>query len=336
MATLLTSIPSLAFPYELDVLQFQADTDEYDVDIAISISGQTVLETTLVFDTDGLAEIDDMANFLIDHLKKQSTFTLKYGNTFAKITLLPCRFDMDETAASFCQKSFLTALQGPKVTSLGCKEFLSIYATSSEKGVVSLICTDKENNIHTFSSEISHGTNTGGIYTYDVSPALFATDSDKYDLVGYSVVVGSRKQSFILMPDTYGSRGVLFLNGFGCLESFNFCEVEKVTKPVRQSAMFGGKFRNYLVTEDTTYKGISRSLSEGEQMLADDLVHALQMWAQGSETELTITDNELKCVSSSEDMPRLSLTWRVVASRTPFVPVRPTRTFDVTFDKTFF
>jgi len=336
MATLLTTIPSLAFPYELDVIQFRAGTDEYDLDITISVDGETVLETVLVFDTDGLAELDDMATFLIDHLKTQSAFTLEYGTTTVRSTLLPCRMDMDETAALFCQQSFLTALRGLKVTSLSCKEFLSIYATSAEKGSVTIICADKAGNIVTSTAEILHNTNTNGIYTYDVSAPQFLPADGGYELIRYTVTVGARIQAFVLMPEPYGGQCVLFQNGFGCLESFYFCEVEKTVKPKRHNAILAGRYQNYLVIEDTSYKGVSRPLNEGEMMLADDLAHALQLWAQGTERALAITDNELKTLSSSEDMPRLLLTWRTAAARTPFVPVRPVRTFDFTFDKTFF
>lgn len=337
MATLLTTIPSLAFPHELDVIQFQAGEDEYDVEISVSVAGQTVLETVLVFDTDGLAGLDDMATFLTDHLKTQSAFTLKYGETTVSSTLLPCRLEIRETAVEFCPKSFLTALQGKKVTAYGCKEFLSIYATAAEKGTVTFLSVDAEGNVKSTSKEIAHKTNTKGIYTYDVSAALFDPDADGANgLLQYTVRVGNRRQDFVLMPDAYGGRCIFFHNGFGCLESFYFCEVERVAKPTRHNSVFAGQYMNYLVTENTTYKGISRPLSESEVMLADDIVHACELWMQGTEIPLAVTDNELKTLSSAEDMPRLSLTWRTSRARTPFVPVRPVRTFDVTFDKTFF
>lgn len=337
MITLLTTIPTLAFPCELDTLTFKADGDEYDVDIAISVGQQTVLETSLIFDTDGQAVLDDMATLLSDHLETLSAFTVSYATTKASGYLIPCRLQMEETAAEFVTKSFLTTLQGTKITTLASKEFLSIYATSKETGTVTAHYLDEDDTLVTLTHSISHDTNTANIYTYDVSSALFETaEKTKLRLFMYSVKIGERTQNFHVWQDMPGEQGVLFYNAFGCLESFLFVEVEKVAKPTRHAAVISGIYRNYMAVEGTTYKGISRPLSEGEAMLADDLAHALRVWTQGSETELAITDNELKVLSSWDELPRLSLTWRNASSRTRFVPVRPVRTFDFTFDSTFF
>lgn len=337
MITLLTTIPALAFPCELDTITFKADNGEYDVDIAISVGQQTVLETSLAFDTDGLAVLDDMATLLSDHLETQSAFTVSYASSKVSGYLLPCRLQMEEQAAEFVTRSFLTTLQGAKTTTLASKEFLSIYATKKETGSVTAYYLDKNDALVTLSHTVSHNTNTANIYTYDVSPALFETaEKAGLRLFMYTVEIGERTQKYHVLEDTNGEQGVLFYNAFGCLESFLFLEVEKVAKPTRHAAVISGIYRNYMAVEGTTYKGMSRPLSEGEAMLADDLVHALRVWAQGSETELAITDNELKIISSWEGLPRLSLTWRNASSRTRFVPVRPVRTFGFTFDTTFF
>lgn len=350
MPTLQTSLPALLFPHEADGLLFQrSSSSEKSFPLTVEVGGQTALSATLSFSADGSCSVADLATLLRDFCPadgsvESAPLTVSWGASAAEsiqAVLLPCRTELTEGAADFCARSFLSLLSGPKQTTLRDTEWFSFLTPDSADthpvASLSLVYWDEAAGAlgrRQVSLQLDVP-DPSRPFTFAVRPGDYQTEGGPR-LVALTVEVGQRRQELRVADAPWGSAAVELLNCFGRRETLRLWEVEREAKPTRSAASFAGRYRLYRVEELTTFKGTTAPLLDGELPLVDDAVHALRLFRAEDGAELALTDAEWKHASAATEMPRATLTWREAGRTARFQPVRSARTFDQTFDQTFY
>lgn len=345
MATLITPLSTPLFPCAAATLTFNAG-DAPSFAVRLVLDTDTLTETTLTPDADGLASLYRVDGLLNDHLqdgRPRDLHILLDGLQVWTGTVIPCRLTVEEEAPDFVGRSFLTVLQGPKLTHPEADEYLSWYEPAGEGtagSLKSLWCTDGgqvRQSVHGFSAPGAQD----GIRSVDVSPRTVPPPSPEARLVAYTVAVGRRSQTFRMVQDGVAVHGpataIEFGNAFGQLETYPFFgAVERELKPTYTVGVAGGAYRNYDIRATPTWKAHTGPVPDSMLPLLDDLVTARRLWRAEDGSELAVTDCELKSTTRPDAPQQYTVTWRTCREGRTLRPERPERTFDDTFDKTYY
>lgn len=340
MASLITDIPSVVFPHELDTLSFSA---EEDFRVRLVLEGEELLDVTLTPDASSTAQLYDLASLINDAIGGSLpvlTISLD-GEDVAETAVLPCRERVNGRAQDLQGKIFLTLSSGhTKRVPMDGNESLAwtVEGTNPEVSIDALWVGDAIPTIYT-SCQTVKATDDGDIATADVSPRLLKAPQDGCTLVRYTASVGRRSQTYaVIQPDTdlHPVTALRFRNVFNRDDTFYFFgKVEQEVKPTYSSISVQGITRNYRIETQPTWKAHTGPMGDAEKYLFLDLVQARHAWRMDNGTELTLTDCEFKPTNGHTDLLSGTLTWREAAEGCTFRPAVPVRTFDKTFDATF-
>lgn len=341
MAELLTDIPSIVFPHEVDTLRFSASED---FRVRLVLEGEELLDVTLTPDASSTASLYDLASLINDAIEGSMPVLVISldGKEVAETSVLPCREKVNGAAQDLQGRIFLTLSSGrTKRIPMDGNESLAwtVDGTTPEVSIEALWVGDAIPTIYT-SSQTVKGTDDGDIATADVSPRLLKAPQDGCTLVRYTVSAGRRSQTYaVIQPDTdlHPATALRFRNVFNQNDTFYFFgKVEQEVKPAYSSISVQGITRNYRIETQPTWKAHTGPMGDAEESLFADLVQARHVWRMDDGTELTLTDCEFKPTNGSSDLLSGTLTWREAAEGCTFRPAVPVRTFDKTFDPTFY
>lgn len=345
MVTLLTEIPEYCFPHELRTLRLSSTED---CEIKITCNGQEVL-FTLTPDADGnvtIDEFDGLLRDLADHVPQRCTIE---WNEEASISflLLPCSICLSNKAAVICKNSFLTLQTGEKHTYLGAQEYICFFDNSESRPffALSLLWVNKRNGktksqffLETAGLSVTDKGN--GYFVLAFATSQFEPPSEGYILHTITATAGKqRTQVFRVIPAIDADPVTLvFRNCFGQIESFHFFgNTTEELKPTRSSASFQGTTRNYLVESVPEYTSVTAPLRPVDIAPFEDLCSSTLVYLSADEgEEICITDNELSLSNNRYEPQRGSVKWRYATNSRRFVLSTPKRTFDSSFDATFF
>ena len=340
MASLITDIPSVVFPHEVDTLSFSA---KEDFRVRLVLEGEELLDVTLTPDASSEADLYGLAS-LIDDAIEGSMPVLAIsldGTEVAETSVLPCRERVNGTAQDLQGRIFLTLSSGhTKRIPMDGNESLAwtVDGTTPEVSIEALWVGDAIPTIYT-SSQTVKATDDGDIATADVSPRLLKAPQDGCTLVRYTASVGRRRQTYaVIQPDTdlHPVTGLRFRNVFNRADTFYFFgKVEQEVKPAYSSISVQGITRNYHIETQPTWKAYTGPMNDAEKHLFCDLCTSKKVWRMEDGAELTLTECDFKPSNMLTESPSGSLTWREAAEGCTFKPTIPVRTFDKTFDKTF-
>lgn len=327
---------------------------------------ETILSETYVPDINNEITIRDLSSLINPYLQDsivslfevtisvQDTVThSNIANLATSFTALFCKLDINMSARDFTNKFFLSTLMGDKVTAPDRKEYIHLgYEVTdadldSESGFYSVTMqvfanyVDEEwkKSSFVFDKKVELSTLNFQIATIDVSPNNF--DRKGFNLVSYTVEIGSRKQSYVVdteCPDT--DPAIAFINSFGCLETVYFTGTKELEPSFKRNAAYiNGIYKNYYVEEDRNYKANTGVLPESMLCLIDELARSTETFLiekQEIGRRVTITDSETKRDNNWDSLYSASMTYRI-ANRNQNIlsPLLPNRTFDKTFDNTF-
>lgn len=345
MVTLLTEIPEYCFPHELRTLRLSSTED---CEIKITCNGQEVL-FTLTPDADGnvtIDEFDGLLRDLADHVPQRCTIE---WNEEASISflLLPCSICLSNKAAVICKNSFLTLQTGEKHTYLGAQEYICFFDNSESRPffALSLLWVNKRNGktksqffLETAGLSVTDKGN--GYFVLAFATSQFEPPSEGYILHTITATAGKqRTQVFRVIPAIDADPVTLvFRNCFGQIESFHFFgNTTEELKPTRSSASFQGTTRNYIVESVPEYTSVTAPLRPVDIAPFEDLCSSTLVYLSADEgEEICITDNELSLSNNRYEPQRGSVKWRYATNSRRFVLSTPKRTFDSSFDATFF
>lgn len=343
-----TDINEICFPCELDTLGI--DELSGKVRVTLTAGGASVFDATLTPDADKAVTLTDLASVLTDCTADgdAADCTLEIeelaGSTVAEysFTLLPCRIHMDDpmTAVDFCKTHFLTLLQGDKPTYAAATEYLSLYSADGNESnaITHEVWVNDEGEVKEQTSLLVQSFTIGFSRLY-VSPRRFTAPADGYALHSYTVVCGERSQCFVLRETIDAEpMSLLFRNAFGREETFHcFGTTQTELKPTRSAASFGGRTRNYKVQAVPEFTAHTGLMPPSVFLLFEDLCASLKVTLLGERGgEVTLTDNELKLSNDLYEPQQGSVTWRFAGRARTFVPTESARTFDKSFDSSFF
>lgn len=340
MAELLTDIPSMAFPHEVDVLAFSSSQD---FRVRLTLEDEELLDVTLTPDASGAAALYGLASLINDSIEgSMPVLTISIdGQQAAETPVLPCRERLSGTAQDLQGKIFLTLSSGhTKRIPMDGNETLAwtVDGITPEVSIFATWVGDDIPSIYTSEQTIS-GTDDGDIATADVSPRLLKAPQDGCTLVRYIASVGRRRQTYEIHrtgTDLCPVTGLRFRNIFNQDDTFYFFgKMEQEVKPTYSSLSVQGHTRNYRIETQPTWKAYTGPMNDAERFLFCDLAQALQVWRMDNGTQLTLTECDYKPSNMLTESPSGSLTWREAAEGCTFKPATPVRTFDKTFDKTF-
>ena len=345
MVTLLTEIPEYCFPHELRTLRLSSTED---CEIKITCNGQEVL-FTLTPDADGnvtIDEFDGLLRDLADHVPQRCTIE---WNEEASISflLLPCSICLSNKAAVVCKNSFLTLQTGEKHTYLGAQEYICFFDNSESRPffALSLLWVNKrsgktKSQFFLETAGLSVTDKGNGYFVLAFSTSQFEPPSEGYILHTITATAGKeRTQVFRVMPAIDADPVTLvFRNCFGQIESFHFFgNTTEELKPTRSSASFQGTTRNYLVESVPEYTSITGTLRGGDIAPFEDLCSSTQVFLSAADgDEVCITDNGLSISNNRYEPQKGSVKWRFARDGRRFTLSTPKRTFDNTFDASFF
>lgn len=340
MATLLTPLPAIAFPHELDTLRIATRTA---VRLRIATNSAS-FETTLTPNAAGEVVLEQLADYLREVIATPTDVSIYLDNVhIGTVMLIPCRWDIETTAEEFCKKHFLTAAPTRKTTYLKAKETISWWNFPAETAIITAQWMTAAGVQHTTHIP-ALTTPTTSITTADCSPQTLIPPTPSAHLIGYTITVGERTIYFHLPPIGSNLKGVTtisFLNIFYIPENFHFFgSIVRETKNTYTRARIGRTYRNLTVKEEETYQATTGSISQQEYQRISDLITTPRAWR--GKKEIVITDADIKEDLHPHQPQMGTITWREkrlthhLPLPTPYhiAPTTP-RIFDSTFDSTF-
>ena len=263
-------------------------------------------------------------------------------------TALYCKADVDISASDFINRFFLSTLMGDKVTALGQKEYLHFatidgdFVSGDDRIQYKIYAEYVDNEIkrtsHIFEQDIMLNDTNLQIVTLDVSPHNFVQKG--LTLVAYKVEVGNRIQTFCINNRYDSEPDIAFKNSFGLLETLYFTGTKEDAPEMSRSAAYvDGEYRNYYIEENRVVKANTGVISETMVCLVDELARSTETYLiEKGEIgrQITITDSELKRTNDLDSLYSFQITYRLAKRNQNILKViRPAKTFDSTFDKTF-
>ena len=349
MATLITPIPSLMFPWELDTLRISAAEDTA---VRLELGNSDIFAATLTPTSAGYITIDTLRETIQDALSapcsEATTLYIYLDETLAAATsVVYCRTIGSVPALTFAAKSFLTMASGAtKLVREDSTEVLSWIASgSSEAGEESVsveaIWFDSSTAAVKTSEQTIQCTGEGSIDSADVSPSkLSAPDTTgTWCLSSYTVTLGRRSASYAIPNNgrtNADTLAVTFYNAFGQRDTFLFLgQTEEELKPTYSGATFGGNYRNYRIEAQPSFTAATGALTEGMRRLFADLLTAQDVWRTADGVQLSLTDSSFKPTTSWGESASGTATFRENLSGQRLEPVLSANTFDSTYDQTY-
>lgn len=349
MATIITNIPSVAFPWEADSFRISSDSDTV---LKLELASETVLEATLTPTASGYVDVHGIAQVLLDAMDTPFAEPLMLniyldGAADASAGILYSRTLGSVPALQLASRSFLTAASGgTKTTVAGATETISWYATdASETGeesveVFAVWINPSTRAVQTTEQAIKC-TGDGSLDTADVSPSRITPPdtTGTWELSAYTVSLGQRRITYSIAADgrtNADTLSVKFYNTFGQLDTFHFLgQTETELKPTYNAATIGGSYRNYRIDVQPTLTASTGALSDADAKLFADLVASTDIWRASDGVQLALTDCSSKPSTAWGASPSGTATFRESLTGQRLEPSMPADTFDTTFDKTY-
>ena len=341
MADFAKDIPYYVFPHELDCIVINA-TNTCTVEFFTNVGVDMIL--TLTPNADGQIIIEDFAQLLRDITADHpcvfcEIYLEEEGTTesgAAEFYVRACRQDLNTTCTEFCNKHFFSLVKGPKPTYMGAEELL--FADNINKATATPVWINPQTGDvkETIVNLQISGDNLSA--RINASPSIFASPGAEYKLHSYLVMADGRMAEFVVQSCVDTTPLTLrFRNAFGYMETFHcFGNTLTELKPTRSTASFAGKTKNYRVLaipEHTTHTGV---IPPHLVDLFADLCSATDVFVQSTGREVCITDCDFKISNDLYTPQQATITWRESARTTLHEPFETVRTFDESFDETFY
>lgn len=345
MAKLSSPLPEYGFPGEFDTIRFQEVGGPMTFRVACE---DAAIDLLLSPDEKQCVVVEDFAPVLRDFTAHgmPRVCTLTWDGGQKAFTVLPCRCDVEDTAADFCPLHFLTPQGRTKRTYRGALELLTLFSPGGEERPAFSVTLSwwNEDDGTFLKTTMTEGEVGGaseiaqGLWQIDISPNRFAIPKEGYALHSYAVCAGRREKKYVLshsldaVPLT-----LVFNNAFGQFDTFHlFGNVQKELKPTRSSATFSGKFKNYLVKAVPEFTAQTGVLRQEDEALFADVCSATEVRLRSIDgTEVVIVDNDLKILNDAYEPQQGSISFRYAGRGAILHRTAPFRTFDDTFDETY-
>lgn len=235
--------------------------------------------------------------------------------------------DTPDKAREFESSCFLSTFSGVKRTNPHRKEFLSLCGSSQAQRLAvrfAGLYADKTGDETVIRKETFIEVPARIATTLDVSPALYDTEKEK-TLCEYTVSIGGRSQTFIVMPAPPFDKEFVFVNPFGVPESVGFTGGETFEeKRERQYGTVGGDYRVLSGRSDTEYTCHSGILRKHEADWIRSMLSSKEIVDTDTGRAITILEEKLERSSRSDELPALELKYRY-SGLSPMLKLKETK-----------
>ncbi|MDR2086832.1 MAG: hypothetical protein LBP72_06615 [Dysgonamonadaceae bacterium] len=326
---------SFCFSSALKDVIIQSDGN---INVSFSIQGQQpFLLETYSPDSEGRIYIRELGKLFIPYISKISlreTFVIGItgsGTGSITTTVLYGLTAISETAANFLSGSFLTLLNGEKITFPQQKEYLSLVVSEATTATVRASRQSGETESKTITINDLNQT-----VTIDVSPAVF---DNPETIAYYTVSAGVRAFTYYLRRPSAPAPHFLFLNSFGVKETFIPYGLSlRENKYENQFGFFNGLYRKYAVDLVKEYKVNTGILREETADWIEELFATRDVFLLTSaeeKQEITIMEATVKRSSARDALPAYEFKYRLSDSNQMEYNTIENRIFDDTYDYTF-
>ena len=342
--TVAPALYPIMFSSELSVLKLYG-TDTIPLRLTVvTPEGVELFSNVYTPDSEGTVTVYDLDKVITSDLRAVSPqIVLKAGDSRLGpevIKVLRCSAVVEALAFDFLEKHFLTPSDADRDTALGRYEKLSGYSVDKSVRVTATASfLTPEGKVVTDGPIDIDGFN-GGPIEVDVSPMLFVKDM-RGRLLSYEVRCGKRVARYRVLDLPEADPAVVYLNCFGCWETFYFTGKKELTPSyTRSQARIGGKLRSYEIEEELSFKAMTGPLRQGAEDRVMDLVRSREVYLLNSDgstgEELVVTDCDVKHSNDPSELPDLTVTFRYASTISGRVKVTPKpRVFDNSFDETY-
>lgn len=310
MLTIPQDIPDFVLSSQLDNFTINADKQ---VTFVLKQSNTVILQESYTPDSSNQIRILDLFSLMESYLLTSPMTQFSYevsasGETTVSktFTVLLCRPIIPCSAEDFVADYFLTTLAGrDKITSFGRTETLYLTTGKLSSGGTTIPVTAECIFVNDQNQLLKSTRSLGNVADYDirsidVSPSRFTQSG--YKLLRYTVLAGSRKQTFRVDQDEPESIGLKFQNSFGSVETFYFVGGDTVEPELsRSAAYFAGQYKTYYVDEQRKHTLNTGYIPESMFALADDVARATEVWLMDESGDIPITITESNTSRSDED-----------------------------------
>ena len=331
MATLVTTLPSVAFPHEVDALDITTSTA---TKVELRYNGKTIF-SSLLFPVDGRIELRGITSLIDSYLVAEvNTFEVYLDGSKADYTsLIPCRLWVDCHAEEL-DEFFLTRAT-EKYTHPGARENLVLYANNPTVYITAIGQHKETGEVEKV--EVVRKISSSGLVILNLCEML-STTSDSYNILRYIVQVGKSKVTYHTIPDGMADN----VHDFGFINSFNQEDYITLTgvavremRVERRSAIIGGQYRNFEVDAVPHWTVESGMMLDGMGGLFDDLISATKVWRAEDNVQMAVIDSDFKASDDNATALQGSVTLRETGRKYRHHAAQQARTFDITFDTTF-
>lgn len=329
MATLDTTLPSVAFPHEVDELDILTSIDAR---VELRYNDKKIF-SSVMFPVDNRIELRGIASLLDNYLTAEiGTFEVFLNGSRADtISIIPCRVQLDCRAVDL--NGFFLTRATSKYTHRESREMLYCYASNPTFVVKAAVRIGNTSRTIIYNKYIP----ASGIVGVDVSYSSIFKNAT-FEVMQYTVEVGNSKMIYRMVPDGMADK----LHEFGFINSFMQQEyitlmggAEKEMKVERLHAIVGGQYRNFQVDSVPHWTVNSGEMLDGMTGLFEDFISSSKVWRKEDNCELAITDSDFKCSDANDAIPQGTVTLRETGRRYRHRLPQTVNTFDITFDTTF-
>lgn len=258
-------------------------------------------------------------------------------------SVISCKANiLNMTAADWCDKRFMTLIDGPKTTAPGFLEYLYFVGSLSSSPYCKAYYSDKSNDTRSL-SVTSLGDNYGRI---NASPNNFMSSGRK--LVRYEIHAGERVQEYVVDNNVEPEVApvLLFWNSFG-VQELAYCtgELKQVASFDRKQARIGRKKETYGMDEKESFKADTGYLSFPMANWWREVLRSKEIQVMtvvnggvepGSGKPVVITSEKHEISNAPDSLPRITFDYEYADRNHNIFDVRREgRIFDDTFDDTF-
>lgn len=338
MSKLNTTINSIAFSTEVDIIIISRESDEQSVDLLMTVDGISVLDARLDYPSGGSILIDGLALLINRYLNGLCRLKILLDGTVVSDTdILPDSTDKGICAADYVHTHFLNSSSSIKQTSIHSPEYLYYYSAIEKTSTLQIDVYYSKDGIILKKTVTTSINLSKGINKIDVSPYNYVNDVngsissiiaslDEIE-ISYQVIFSDKKPTIILFKNRYKQLESITLFGL----------VERDFSPTIKTATIGGTRTNYDSEGRPVYKVSTGRLASDNHNLIQDFVSGERCWlyAGSYRIEMVVTEVEMKSNDDNYSGTSYTLKFTPANALSKRELTYQDGIFDNTFDTTF-
>ncbi len=319
------------------------------LDVTVAAGSVQCFNETIYCEADGFCWLRDVLGLLRPHLPAGMSeievtvdLDVYYFNVFYCLNYID---NLSGTVSDWLSSHFLSTSEDKRTTK-DSRERLYFYSPDNFTVLYQALYLLADGSHSTVTAQFSsdHTISTDGdIICYDFSPSVIDSEAEvDGQLLGYSVVVGSRSMRFLLDPTVDESQvsHFVYLNGFGFKENLSLVGTLLAPRQVDYTSVYLQGMRRSLSPQlQIPYKLTTALLTQDEIIRLTEMLSAESVWFAKSATDMTLVNclGDLTFEPTSEPgkgvRAEFSFSYSVFNRRWSN-PVH-LQTFDSTFDQSF-